>query len=77
VTAVRSSADPHATALLVHPIAAVVVLGVAIVGWPFAAPDVLWCIAIVLVAELVYKFVVFAGVSSAADGPGGTPARSR
>jgi hypothetical protein len=41
------------------------------------APDVLWCIAIVLVAELVYKFVIFAGVSSAADGPRGTPARSR
>jgi len=76
VTAVRSSADPHAKALLVHPVAAVAVLGVAIAGGRFAAPGVLWCIAVVLVAELVYKFVVFAGVDRAGDRAGGTPAKS-
>jgi low temperature requirement protein LtrA len=67
VTAVRGSADPHAKALLVHPIAAIVVLGIAIVGGRLGAPGVLWCIAVVLVAELVYKFVAFSSVEGTAE----------
>lgn len=55
VAAIRASADPRAHALAVHPLAAAVLLGVAVVGGALSGAAVLYVIAAVLGVELFYK----------------------
>jgi low temperature requirement protein LtrA len=55
VAAIRASADPRAHALAVHPLAAAVLLGVAVVGGALSGAAVLYVIAAVLGGELFYK----------------------
>ena len=55
VAAIRASADPRGHALAVHPLAAAVLLAVAVAGGALSGPAVLYVIAAVLGVELFYK----------------------
>lgn len=55
VAGIRASNDPHPRALAVHPLAAVTLVGVAVAGRTLSGAVVLFVVATVLGAELLYK----------------------
>lgn len=55
VAAIRASADPRAHLLSLHPLAATALLAVAVAGGALSGAAVLYVIAAVLGAELLYK----------------------
>jgi low temperature requirement protein LtrA len=58
ITCIRATADRRLHVLAIHPFAAAVLLGVAAAGDSLSAPAVLYVVAGVLVAELLYKGTV-------------------
>ena len=70
VTCIAIAAGGGLRTLAVHPLTAVILLGVGALGTSFSAPVVAAIVAAALVAELLYKGTVFGWAGGTAAGPG-------
>ena len=59
VAAIRATTDPHPRALVVHPVAAAILVTVAATGSSLSGPAVLVCAGTVIAAELLYKAALY------------------